>query len=133
MRLTRFFLSLPLLLGLAACDGATGAEFSDVAGIYGLVVPEGGTLPLRFDASASAPVAVTAARLDLQPVWKFQLNYQAEPSNHTFTGSYGRTDEGIVLRYTVGLPGAGTFEGDDLILETHLRERVRFRKVAEAQ
>ena len=133
MRGRSFFLSLLLLLGLAARDGATGVQYSDVAGIYRLVLPESGTMALRLDRGGTVPSTVESGKLDLQPVWHFQIDYRADPPGIGYSGSYERTKTGIILDYDRGFMEVGTFEGDDLVITSRFGEAVRVRKVPQAR
>jgi hypothetical protein len=121
---------LSLCLAAGACSDLAEPQFSQVAGIYTLEASE--PVQMRIDPRSHTTESVTSATLDLQPIWRFHMDFRAGEGGHSFSGSYTHSGTDVVLDYDSGDTDVGTFSGDRLTITRSDGAVVVFRKVPEA-
>ena len=129
MRLTPRILALALLVSLsAACTGTSEPQFSDLSGVYRLQVDQTPSLVI-VEPRSSATIPVTAGVLELNPLWRFQINY-TQPSGDLrgVTGSYRRTENGLIFEY-YGMADTATVDRDLVTVNTSYGTVLVFEKV----
>ena len=120
---------LSLCVAAGACTEPAEPQFSDVTGVYRLQLTQTPTQVI-VDPRSSAAVTVKSGVLELNPVWRFQISYEQENAQGPgATGTYERTDNGVILNYTSGISEPAVIDGEVLTVTTGYGSVLVFQKV----